>query len=44
MGIGPFYIMQIVEGGDSYTRKCVYEYKQVIRGEPDDAKDIAPKM
>jgi len=43
-GIGNTYILKVVKEGNNYTRTDVYNYKNVLRNEPEKDKDAAPKM
>lgn len=44
MGIGNAYIMKVVKEGGTYTRTDVYTYENAVRDEPDNARNVAPKM
>jgi len=44
VGVGNKYILKVVKVGDRYTRTDAYTYEQVVRHEPADVIDIAPKM
>ena len=44
VGTGNAYVMKVVKDGNTYTRTDVYKYENVVRDEPANAKDAAPKM
>ncbi len=44
VGIGNLYIMKVVKEGGKYIGVDTYKYDNVVRDEPADAKDKAPKM
>jgi len=44
VGIGNTSILKVVKDGNTYTRTDVYTYQNVLRNEPANAKDAAPKM
>ena len=44
VGTGNTYILKAVKDGNTYTRTDVYKYENVVRDEPANAKDAAPKM
>jgi ABC-type branched-subunit amino acid transport system substrate-binding protein len=44
VGIGNTSILKVVKEGTAYTRTDVHTYQNVLRNEPANAKDAAPKM
>jgi len=44
VGTGNAYVMKVVKEGNTYTRTDVYKYENVVRDEPANVKDAAPKM
>ncbi len=44
VGIGNTYILKVVKEGNTYTRTDAYKYENVLRNEPSEAKNAAPKM
>ena len=44
VGTGTAYIMKVVKDGSKYTRTDVFKYENVVKDEPANAKDAAPKM
>lgn len=44
VGIGNTSILKVVKEGNTYTRTDVHTYPNVLRNEPANAKDAAPKM
>jgi branched-chain amino acid transport system substrate-binding protein len=44
VGIGNTYILKVVKEGNNYGRTDVHKYENVLRNEPANAKDAAPKM
>jgi ABC-type branched-subunit amino acid transport system substrate-binding protein len=44
VGTGDTYILKVVKEGNTYIRRDVYKFPNVLRNEPPNAKDAAPKM
>ena len=44
VGTGNTYILKAVKDGNTYTRTDVFKYENVVRDEPANAKNAAPKM
>ena len=44
VGIGNAYIMKAIKSGNTFTTTDVYKYENVVKEEPDNVRDIAPKM
>jgi branched-chain amino acid transport system substrate-binding protein len=44
VGIGNAYIMRAVKSGNTYMTTDAYKFENVVKEEPENVKDVAPKM